>query len=86
MATTKRTSKNHAVYCFSYFHAALYGTAGGLPDTLFTTQLNAINTYGSDWLSGMTVGARVFKRTTPDGHATTGRVTQTFIGHRDFPR
>jgi len=86
MATTKKSTKNHSVYVFSYFHAALYGTAGGLADTLFTTHLNAINTYGSDWFSGMTVGGRVFKRTTPDGHATTGRVTQTFIGHRDFPR
>jgi hypothetical protein len=86
MATTKRSTKNHTVYVFSYFHAALYLTAGGAADTLATGQLNAINTYGSDWFSGMTVGGRVFKRTTPDGHATTGRVTDTYIGHRDFPR
>jgi hypothetical protein len=85
-ATTKKSSKNHTVYVFSYFHAALYTTAGGAPDSLATGQLNAINTYGSDWFSGMTVGARVYKRTTPDGHATTGRVTDAFIGHRDFPR
>ena len=85
-ATTKKSSKNHTVYVFSYFHAALYLTAGGAADTLATGQLNAINTYGSDWFSGMTVGGRVYKRTTPDGHATTGRVTDTFIGHRDFPR
>lgn len=85
-ATTKKSTKNHTVYVFSYFHGALYLTSGGNPDTLATGQLNAINTYGSDWFSGMTVGARVFKRTTPTGQATTGRVCDTFIGHRDFPR
>jgi len=42
--------------------------------------------YGQHWLDGITVGGRTYKRTTPDGHATTGRIVDPFIGHRDFPR
>lgn len=86
MATTKMSSKNHAVYVFSYFHGAVYDTAGGNADALKTTQLNSINTYAAAWQTGITVGGRVYKRTTPDGHATTGHVTDPDIGHRDFPR
>ena len=86
MATTKKSSKNHTVYVFSYLHAALYDTAIGDPDTLKVSQLNSINTYFAAWQTGIVVGGRSYKRTTPDGHATTGHVTQTYIGHRDFPR
>jgi hypothetical protein len=86
MATTKMSTKNHAVYVFSYFHAPLYTTASSDADTLNATQKTAMETYGSTWLNGITVGARTYKRTTPDGHATTGRVVNQFIGHRDFPR
>jgi hypothetical protein len=86
LATTKKSTKNHTVYVMSYYHGALYSTAGGAPDTLLTAQLNSINTYASAWQTGIVVGGRSYKRTTPDGHPTTGHVTQTYIGHRDFPR
>jgi hypothetical protein len=86
MATTKRSSKNHVVYVFSYFHGALRSTSTGGLETLLSAQSGAIATYGNDWLNGMTVGGRVFKRTTPDGHATTGRTVDPLIRHRDFPR
>jgi hypothetical protein len=86
MATTKKSVKNHTVYVFSYFHGAMYSTAGGDPDTLLTGQLNSINTYAAAWQTGITVGARSYKRTTPSGEQTTGHVTDTFVGHRDFPR
>jgi len=85
MATTKKSTKNHTVYCFSYYHKVLY-TSGSSPDDLLPAQKTAIETYASSWLNGFVVGGRTFKRTTPDGHATTGRVCDGFIGHRDFPR
>lgn len=86
MATTKKSTKNHTVYVFSYFHNVDYSTSGGTRDTLHSTQKTAIDAYGQAWLDGIVAGGRTFKRTTPDGHLTTGRVTNTFIGHRDFPR
>lgn len=85
MATTKRSSKNHTVYVFSYFHGVNYASAGSA-DTVHPTRKTAIETYGNDWLNGIVVGARTYKRTTPDGHATTGRVVNQYITHRDFPR
>ena len=86
METTKKSTKNHTVYVFSYFHGAMYSTAGGDPDTLLTAQVNSINTYAAAWQTGIVVGGRSFKRTTPTGQATTGHVTSSFVGHRDFPR
>lgn len=86
MATTKRSTKNHTVYVFSYYHQATYSTAGGDANTLLTAQRNAIDAYATTWMNGHTVGGRSFKRTTPDGAATTGHAVDAFIGHRDFPR
>ena len=85
MATTKRSTKNHPVYVFSYFHSALMDGGGSGPDTLSAIQKTAIENYGNSWLNGIVIGGRTYKRTTPDGHATTGRIVNQFIGHRDFP-
>jgi len=86
MATTKKSTKNHTVYVFSYFHSVLYNGTSGDPDSVFASQKTAMELYGQHWLDGITVGGRTYKRTTPDGHATTGRIVDPFIGHRDFPR
>lgn len=86
MATTKRSTKNHPVYVFSYYHHVAYTTASGSSDVLAAGQKTAIESYGNQWLTGFSVAGRTYKRTTPDGHATTGRVCDTWIGHRDFPR
>lgn len=86
MATTKRSSKNHPVFVFSYFHGALNGGGDASKDTLYGDQKTAIEALGTAWLDGIVVGGRTYKRTTPDGHATTGRLVHTYIGHRDFPR
>jgi hypothetical protein len=86
MATTKKSIKNHTVYVFSYWHAALNATSPGDGDTLLAAQRTAMTNYATAWKDGITVGGRTYKRTTPDGHATTGALVDTFIGHRDFPR
>jgi len=86
MATTKRSTKNHPVYVMSYYHVALYLASSSDADTPHSSQVTAVNNYGDAWLTGITVGARTYKRTTPDGHLTTGRLTEPYIGHRDFPR
>ena len=86
MATTKKSSKNHVVYVFSYFHGpqCIAGITGA--DPLASFQVTAINAFGDAWLNGISVGGRLFKRTTPDGALVTGRLTDPNIGHRDFPR
>lgn len=85
-ATTKLSIKNHVVYVFSYLHGAQYQTSSNNVDVLHPTQKAAIEAGALDWVNGFTVGGRVYKRTTPDGHLVTGRAVDQFIGHRDFPR
>jgi len=86
MATTKKSVKNHTVYCFSYFHSVLADKAIGSPDTPDSGQLAAVQTYGDAWKNGFTAGGRLYHRTTPDGHLTTGAAASPYVGHRDFPR
>lgn len=84
MATTKRSTKNHTVYVFSYYHGVVIGGTTGTRDYCASDQLAAVQAIGDAMHAGITVGGRVFKRTTPDGHATTGAQALPFIGHRDF--
>jgi hypothetical protein len=83
-ATTKLSRKNHTVYCMSYFHGAMVANATS-PDTLLPSQKTAIESFGNVWVSGLTVGARTYKRTTPDGALVTGAHCDVWVGHRDFP-
>ena len=86
MATTKTSTKGHPVYVFSYYHHAMKNTGDLTGDIADTGQTAAVDTYLNGWLTGHVVGARTYKRTTPDGHLTTGRLVDQFVGHRDFPR
>lgn len=86
MATSKMSTKNHVVYVFSYFHGVHTLNSSTDGDTVWSTHKALVQTYANLWLNGHTVGARTYKRTTPDGHATTGALVEPFIGHRDFPR
>lgn len=86
MATTKVSSKNHVVYVFSYYHAVTGDTAFASPDSPETGHLAAVQAYGNSWKNGITIGARTYHRTTPDGHLTTGALVDQYVGHRDFPR
>lgn len=85
-ATTKMSSKNHVVYVFSYFHGVVLANSATNGDTPVSTQKANVQDLGDQWKNGITVGGRVFKRTTPDGHAVTGATALNYIGHRDFPR
>lgn len=86
MATTKRSSKNHTVYVFSYYHRALIAATGAAPDAVWPAQKTAVENFATTLISGLTVAGRPYKRTTPDGHLVTGRAVDPWIGHRDFPR
>jgi len=84
-ATTKRSTKNHVVYCFSYYHAALNNNAVTTADDLFAAQRTAMTNWGNSLVSGLSIGGRSYKRTTPDGHPVVGCLVDQFVGHRDFP-
>ncbi len=84
-ATAARSSKNHPVYLFNYFHAAERATADGSGDTLDAGQKSAIDTYAGSWISGFSDGVHTLVRAGPNGANATGHQCETYITHRDFP-
>jgi hypothetical protein len=84
--TTKVSSKNHQVFVFSYYHGVMMSSSSGIADAVLGSQRTAIEAYAQDWVDGISVASRTYKRTTPDGHLVEGRLLEPWIGHRDFPR
>lgn len=84
-ATTARSSKNHPVYLFNYYHGVLR-TIGGSADTLNASQKTAMQAYADDWLAGFSDGSHTLVRAGPNGATATSRTVQDNITHRDFPR
>lgn len=84
-STAARSTKNHPIYCFSYYHGTYYDGSVG-PDKLSSTQKTALETYAGYWVTGFSDGGAVTAiRATPQGHAVTGHLTEEWITHRDFP-
>lgn len=83
--TTKRSTKNHQVFVFSYWHRCMTDSTTGVPDVLLASQRTAMENYAQTWVDGISVSGRTYKRCTPDGHLVEGRLVEPWIGHRDFP-
>jgi hypothetical protein len=83
--TTARTSKNHPVYLFNYYHAALVSNIGPW-DVLLTAQKTAMQTYASAWITGFSDGSITAVRAGPNGATATGSLVETYVTHRDFPK
>jgi len=84
-STAARTSKNHPIYCFSYYHHALVGAASTTADTLASGQKTAMGTYATAWVSGFSDGTVTHVRATPNSQPVTGSAVETYVTHRDFP-
>lgn len=82
--TSQRTSKNHPLYLFNYYHGVV--TVGGGGDTILAAQATAYGTYANAWVSGFSDGVTTYKKAGPRGAVATGYVVETYITHRDFPR
>lgn len=84
-STAARSSKNHPVYLYNYFHGA---RISGLsqPDLMAAAQKTAIGTYASSWISGFSDGTVTYNRAGPNGAAATGSVVETYLTHRDLVR
>jgi hypothetical protein len=84
-ATAARTSKNHPVYLFNYYHAAF--NAAGAPDTLIAAQAAAMSSYAGVWIgAGFSDGATSYNRAGPNGATATGVLVEPMVSHRDLPR
>lgn len=81
--TSSRTSKNHPIYLFNYYHSVLTaGTSTG--DTVYSSQVTAAGTYAAAWVTGFSDGSVTHKRCGPQGHTAIGYVVATYVHHRDF--
>ena len=87
-STAARSTKNHPVYLFNYFHGAIdYDSGSGHPEgTLYIPQKTAVETYADAWIAGFSDGTNTYNRAGPNGAAATSRLVDQWIRHRDFPR
>lgn len=84
-STSARSTKNHPIYCFNYFHGCFVFSAGGDYDKLDATQRAAVLTYGGDWIAGFSDGVNTYTRCSPASHACLGAIVDEYVTHRDFP-
>lgn len=82
-STTQRTSKNHPIYLFNYYHSPLRDNGVG-HDALWATQKTALEEYADDWLAGFSDGTNTYLRAGPNGAVAQSRLVPLFLTHRDF--
>jgi hypothetical protein len=85
-ATPDRSTKNHPIYCFNYYHTIGCDPSVGTHDQVIAGQLTALQTYAAHWLSGFSDGATNFIRSRPSGDLCTGSFVNPLLTHRDLPR
>lgn len=83
-ATAARTSKNHPVFLFNYYHGVYLS---GTVDLALGAQSTAFGTYAAAWIgAGFSDGTTSYNRAGPNGATATGQLVETYVHHRDFPR
>lgn len=85
-STGSRSSKNHPIYGFSYYHTMPAQSTGTTADTLNTACATALGTYASHWVTGFSDGTNTYRRCTPAGHVALGYLVEPLLTHRDLPR
>lgn len=85
-STSYRSSKNHPIYLFNYFHTFGVQSNAAWADALNSDQKALLNTYATAWITGFSDGTATHHRTGPSGHAGTGLLINDNLTHRDLPR
>ena len=83
-STAERSTKNHPLYLFNYYHSVA-ATSAASPDVISTAWKTPLNTYASNWISGFSDGSVTYNRAGPRGASATGAVVDNNLTHRDFP-
>ncbi len=84
-STAARSTKNHPIYLFNYYHHVWLNTGAGNGDLLSTGHKNAMATYATAWITGFSDGTITHHRASPNGALATGSLVEEYITHRDFP-
>ena len=83
--TSQRTSKNHPLYLFNYYHGCDI-QASPNQDKGTAAYTGFLGTYANQWVTGFSDGVTTYKKAGPRGAVATGYVVETYLTHRDFPR
>lgn len=83
--TDQRSTKNHPIYLFNYYHGVKVGTAYNTCDELVDAQKAAFEDYCDLWLAGFSDGVHTLHRAGPRGAVAQDRRVETYVTHRDFP-
>jgi hypothetical protein len=83
-STTQRTSKNHPIYLFNYYHNLLVNSTSGQQDKLSASQKTLLETYATAWVSGFSDGVTTYKKAGPRGAVAQGSFVEEYVTHRDF--
>jgi hypothetical protein len=85
-STADRSSKNHPIYLFNYYHT-IGGDAGSSTDNTNPAQKTAMTTYANAWITGFSDGTVTHKRCRPNSTSLAlGVVVEALLTHRDLPR
>jgi hypothetical protein len=84
-STAARSTKNHPIYLYNYFHNAVIDHTSTDYDKLAANMKTAIQTYLTSWISGFSDGTITVVRASPNGAAATGSLVEEYVTHRDFP-
>jgi hypothetical protein len=84
-STSQRTTKNHPLYLFNYYHGVDVQVTPN-QDKATTAQRTAYTTYANAWVTGFSDGVTTYKKAGPRGAVATGITLETYVTHRDFPR
>jgi len=84
-STSARTTKNHPIYLFNYYHGVSINGVASTPEVLDANQKSALQTYATAWITGFSDGTITAVRASPNAAAATGSVVEEYVTHRDFP-
>jgi hypothetical protein len=84
-STTQRTSKNHPVYLFNYYHNMITNPTAGSQDLIAAGFRTNMLAYANAWVSGFSDGAVNHIRSGPNGAVAQGAFVEEYLTHRDFP-
>lgn len=82
-STTARTSKNHPIYLYNYFHAQRRNDADF--QKISDECIGRLNTFAADWISGFSDGTNTYVRSGPNGATATGSVVDPYFRIHTFP-
>ncbi len=84
-STAGRSSKNHPIYLYNYYHACDINNTPATCDQLNTAQRTLMGTYASAWITGFSDGTLNHVRCGPNGDVALGQLVETLVTHRDLP-